>query len=348
MLRLRRLPALASVLAVACATLAVSTPALGATSTVLSKTFSAAETTAAKSFWTPSRVSATKNASLIPLTGATTLAAPSGSGPASPTAVPGPTVGSVPVVLGALFQPGYPYDPYYAPIKSTGRLDFTYPDGTPSYCSASAVRSETRNDVLTAAHCLYSVPGSSNSKHGAGWHSNLRFTPGYKNGAAPWGRWYVSRTVVNSWWAISGANDLDVGLLSMHGRNGQSLYSVTGGPAIVTNLPYDQDIMLLGYSWNYWGGGRLAYCSGAMHPRSVELPAKVRLFLEAWSCSLTSGMSGGPVWLYGGYGSNPWTGAGGLVNGVQSAYIPGTSPTTVTSAYFGNDVQALFNSVRNI
>ncbi len=254
MFRLRRLPALASVLAVACATLAAAAPALGATSAVVSKTFSAAETAAAKAFWTPSRVSAATNATLIPLTGATTLAATPDSGLASPTAVPGPSVGLVPVVLGALFQPGYPYDPYYAPIKSTGRLDFTYPDGTASYCSASAVRSETRNDVLTAAHCLCSVPGS-NTKHGAGWHSNVRFTPGYKNGTAPWGTWYVYRT---------------------------------------------------------------------------------------------SGMSGGPVWLYGGYGSNPWTGAGGLVNGVQSAYIPGTSPTTVTSAYFGNDVQALCNSVRYI
>ena len=134
----------------------------------------------------------------------------------------------------------------------------------------------------------------------------------------------------------------------MQTRNGQLLYNAVGGPGMAMNLPYDQDIMSLGYSWNYWGGNRLAYCSGTMHPRSVELPAKVRLFLETWGCNLTSGMSGGPVWLYGAYGSNPWTGAGGLVNGVQSAYIPGTSPTIVTSAYFGNEVLALFNSVRYV
>jgi hypothetical protein len=170
MLRLRRLPALASILAVACATLAVSAPApalgaTGTTSTTVSKTFSAAETTAAQSYWTPSRVSAATNATLIPVTGAT-VAAVDGADAAPTSGGPLPSSGSVPVVVGALFQPGYPYDPYYAPIKSTGRLDFTYPNNTPSFCSANVIRSESKNDVLTAAHCLYSVPGV--TRHGAG------------------------------------------------------------------------------------------------------------------------------------------------------------------------------------
>ena len=68
------------------------------------------------------------------------------------------------------------------PYRASGKLFFNIPGKTGTYvCSASMIK---RGVVVTAAHCVHEF-----GKGSAGWHTNVRFVPGYRSGAAPYGTW---------------------------------------------------------------------------------------------------------------------------------------------------------------
>lgn len=69
----------------------------------------------------------------------------------------------------------------FYPYRASGKLFFS-DGGSDFICSASLIK---KGIVLTAAHCV--------SKFGANRrYTNIRFVPGYRNGAAPYGTWAAS------------------------------------------------------------------------------------------------------------------------------------------------------------
>lgn len=67
------------------------------------------------------------------------------------------------------------------PFRTIGRLYATEPNGRVGVCSAAAVNSPNRRLIVTAAHCIRDGYGNN--------YSNIRFYPGFQDGATPYGLW---------------------------------------------------------------------------------------------------------------------------------------------------------------
>jgi hypothetical protein len=92
---------------------------------------------------------------------------------------------------------------------------------TRHHCTASVVRSSTRDILITAAHC---VTGS-----GAGYV----FAPGYHDGVAPYGRWTVTATYLDPDWLSDQDPKKDFAFLVVapqsRGGKRRQIQDVTGG-----------------------------------------------------------------------------------------------------------------------
>ena len=72
------------------------------------------------------------------------------------------------------------------PFRAAGKLFFKKSDGGSYICSAALIK---KGIVLTAAHCV--------SEFGTGQiYRDFSFVPGYKSGAAPYGKWAARSVVV--------------------------------------------------------------------------------------------------------------------------------------------------------
>jgi hypothetical protein len=171
---------------------------------------------AARAFWTPSRLAAA-----TPLPGAPVPAHLRGSPARPPAAIPSPT--------------------RFAGVPTVGPLFFT--TGTHAhFCTASVVNSHTRNLVLTAAHCVY----------GSTYASNIEFVPGYHHGMLPYGAWPVQAITVAAGWKQSQDQNLDFAFLAVASPAGtdEPIQLVTGGLRLGINRGYDQPIEVIGYNGN--------------------------------------------------------------------------------------------------
>ncbi|UQT53923.1 hypothetical protein M4V62_01865 [Streptomyces durmitorensis] len=70
-------------------------------------------------------------------------------------------------------------------LKTVGRLFFVNANGADTWCTATAVKSDNRSAVMTAAHCVRrgSSPGNTNI--------SMVFVPAYSKGKAPYGAFAV-------------------------------------------------------------------------------------------------------------------------------------------------------------
>jgi V8-like Glu-specific endopeptidase len=204
--------------------------------------------------------------------------------------------------------------------RISGRLFFVNASGHGDACSASVVRSAAELLVITAAHCVYSVP------EGAGqgrWHSNFAFVPAYDGRATgqrerePYGRWGGRRA-----WKPAGYTGLsggdwnsiyDIALIEVGARNGTLQDTVgaftpmrgrtdgrtivtIGYPGILGRTPYDGRDQL-------WCLARtqpvraVAPAAGAPMPAARAAAAATKL--GTYNCHLARGHSGGP-WVLNG------------------------------------------------
>jgi V8-like Glu-specific endopeptidase len=108
------------------------------------------------------------------------------------------------------------------------------------FCTASVVASPAGNLVLTAAHCLAGLPPS-----------QVVFVPEYRDGAAPYGVWPVTRAVVDGAWSASASPENDLAFLLVHqpGAKG-SVQSFTGGERLGFGQPPRQLVRVTGYPDN--------------------------------------------------------------------------------------------------
>ncbi|SDM00291.1 Trypsin-like peptidase domain-containing protein [Nonomuraea maritima] len=204
--------------------------------------------------------------------------------------------------------------------RVTGRLFFVNSLGQGDSCSASVVRSASGLLVVTAAHCVYSVPPGSAAGR---WHTNFAFVPAYDGRAddarrrEPYGRWGGRQAwKPDGYTGISGGDwnsVYDLALIEvgrhkrtlqdavgaftpMLNRGGRHIITTTGYPGLLGMTPYD--------------GRDQLWCVGRTHQaHSVTLAPIVTAAaqapqpgrLETDNCHLHKGHSGGP-WLVRGTG----------------------------------------------
>ncbi|QUC62886.1 trypsin-like peptidase domain-containing protein [Streptomyces sp. A2-16] len=110
-------------------------------------------------------------------------------------------------------------------------------DGKQHVCTASVVRSPHRDLIVTAAHCLDDS-------------DDLVFVPGYRAGAAPYGRWKVRKRYLPEGWSTGQSEDSDVAFATVAGDVqdvvGANLFATgtaTGATAVtVTGYPSSRDV----------------------------------------------------------------------------------------------------------
>ncbi|MEU6724261.1 trypsin-like peptidase domain-containing protein [Nonomuraea wenchangensis] len=212
--------------------------------------------------------------------------------------------------------------PYTGAARSrvTGRLFFVNSSGQGDSCSASVVRSASGLLVVTAAHCVYSVPEG--AERGA-WHSNFAFVPAYDGRATderqrePYGRWGGRRAwkpdaytglAGGDWNSVYDVALIEVGrregtlqdavgaLTPLLSQGGRHTVIAAGYPGVLGRKPYDGRDQL-------WCLARtqparaLAAVNAAVNAAAVPstgLADEPVGKLETYNCHLSKGHSGGP------------------------------------------------------
>jgi V8-like Glu-specific endopeptidase len=185
--------------------------------------------------------------------------------------------------------------------RTVGKLFFS-DSGADYVCSAAAIRTQKRNKVLTAGHCVHTGPHPEDgllpglcllvcpAPH---YFSNWMFVPRYENGAAPYGKWVATRGVVSDGWRTHENFTQDQGVLSMARRNGKRLVDVIGGNRVALNQSARQaGVRIWGWPAETPYDGETAWrCDGATVRDDSYWKGDAEM-----SCSMTAGSSGGP-WI---------------------------------------------------
>lgn len=229
--------------------------------------------------------------------------------------------------------------PSLPPEITTGKVFFHTADGRSWLCSGSLVNSGGKDLVITAGHCVYGASGG--EIPGETWHTNWLFAPAYSNGNAPYGYWaaaslWTLSDYINSPNQTDESNDLGAAILYPN-SSGQRAVDLLGGQGYTWN----QNSSL--YIWDF-GYPAEAPFDGSVNETCDGFESYSFLIgMEVLPCNLTGGSSGGP-WLQDFFGTD---GAYGHVNGVndaRSAFFP----LDITSLYFGDNAQQLYDMVQNL
>jgi V8-like Glu-specific endopeptidase len=232
----------------------------------------ASQAAAVARYWTPARMRSARPLDQI-IKGSTGSAArPSETASASFASVPNTT------------QP---------PFTAVGRV-FLKVGNYAGFCSGTAIDSPSRQLVLTAGHCLYSIlPGHlipTSARY-------FDFVPDYSHGQAPFGEFIGRKGFLPRPWLRSINENFDMAAVLTHpNAEGQNVAdAVGGGIPIATDRARDQEYQVLGYpggperknmqecDGRFAGDDQLTYPLGG--PPSLGV-----------GCFMGEGASGGP-WL---------------------------------------------------
>lgn len=176
------------------------------------------------------------------------------------------------------------------------------------FCTASVVRSEDRDVIATAAHCLGSL-------------DTTYFAPGYRDGEAPYGLWKLTGMYVAPGWTDGEDPDADIAFATVAPLDGRQIEDLVGGFPVAAEQPADARVSIVGYPSR---GDSPLYCANATSllsetQRRIECPA------------LSGGTSGSP-WL-----------VHGALAGVLGGYEGGgTVPEVSYSAVMGDQAVELY------
>ncbi|MFK0253834.1 trypsin-like serine peptidase [Streptomyces sp. NPDC090445] len=179
------------------------------------------------------------------------------------------------------------------------------------FCTAAVVRSEGRDVIATAAHCM-------------GDPQNTVFAPGYRDGRAPYGLWRLTGVFVAPDW--TGGEDPDADLafatvVPVDGGHGRSVEDAVGGFPVAAGQPDDAAVTVIGYPSTEDAplrcGNTTALYSGTQ--RRIDCP------------DLGGGTSGSP-WLVDGA-------VAGVLGGHEGG---GTDPDVSYSAVMGDRAVELY------
>ena len=178
----------------------------------------------------------------------------------------------------------------------------------PHYCSASVVHSESRNLILTAAHCI------------GGTGRGIEFAPGYHDGISPSGVWDVERVYLDPGWVHGQDPADDVAVLTLAPHGDKQIEDVVPAPTLAAAPAAGVVVTVDGYVAGE--GGR---------PISCTAPTYYTTGYPSFDCDgYSAGVSGGP-WLVGKH-------VVGIIGGLLQG---GCSPDTSYSPVFGPAVARL-------
>ncbi|HEV7672676.1 MAG TPA: hypothetical protein VGS22_29500 [Thermoanaerobaculia bacterium] len=201
------------------------------------------------------------------------------------------------------------------PHRWIGRLTFTTPSGNAS-CSATSI---SGNNFVTAAHCIYD---STNNL----FYSNWVFSPAYRNGSTPNGKFAATTcTILTAWanltgsYSISGWTRYDVAVCTV-GTNssGQTLNTAVGFAGRIWGAGNNQLSFIAGYPQQTYTGAIISN-GPTQYLRSCTAESfSFTTDTLGAGCSWGPGISGGP-WLL---GYKPFV-VSGQVNSVCSGLFIG-------------------------
>ncbi|MEV6950610.1 trypsin-like peptidase domain-containing protein [Streptomyces sp. NPDC051183] len=176
------------------------------------------------------------------------------------------------------------------------------------FCTAAVVRSDDRNVIATAAHCLGDLEGTV-------------FAPGYRDGKAPYGVWRLTGMYVAPDWTDGQDPDDDIAFATVAPVDGREVEDTVGGFPVAAEQPGDATVTVVGY------------------PSSGETPLRcangTTLFSETQrriECPDLSGGTSGSPWL-----------VDGALAGVLGGYEGGgTVPEVSYSAVMGDQAVELY------
>ncbi|GAA4321933.1 hypothetical protein GCM10023178_33890 [Actinomadura luteofluorescens] len=206
---------------------------------------------------------------------------------------------------------------------TVGRLEFDDPvTHEHGLCTGAVVRSNNRNLVITAGHCM-SKGGESRK------YENFKFRPGAsKDQPAPFGVFEGFRANSVKQWGVDGDDRYDFGFINVKpNQQGRRLGDAVGENGIIINQPYVAPRTVISYL------GPLLTQKECFGETRIFLPppeSRVRI-----DCDYPRGSSGGP-WLKD-YDASTRL---GLINGVLSHIVH--DPTYNLSPYFDDGVWAQY------
>ncbi|MCG5211659.1 trypsin-like serine peptidase [Streptosporangium soli] len=210
-----------------------------------------------------------------------------------------------------------------AVTRTTGRVFLTLA-GVDFVCSASTVRSASRDVVVTAGHCV---------KDGAGaWADNWTFVPGYRDGRKPYGSYTARRMFVAEPWARGGGDDHDLGMVALNTSDGKHVADAVGTQEIAFGGRRGGRTHGFGFPADPpYDGRELVYCAGRLrqdpHGQSGD---------QGLTCDMTAGSSGGP-WFT---GFDAETGTGTITSVSSFKYTD--DRRTMYGPYFGESAEQLY------
>ena len=222
-------------------------------------------------------------------------------------------------------------NPKSKPFRTHGKVFFTL--GALDYvCSGTSVKSDTKSLVVTAGHCIYSQMD--------GYASRFVFAPARINGNNPFGRWTAKRLKTTPQWKNNENESYDVGMATMHKRNGKKLANVVGKRGIAFNKGRDLRFDVFGYpAESPYNGETMYRCDSPAQGTDNSMPNPEPTRID---CSMTGGSSGGG-----------WVINGENVNSVISYGYECVIPLPICSnpdegklfgPYFGGVIKTLYRS----
>ncbi|MEU9236352.1 trypsin-like serine peptidase [Streptomyces subrutilus] len=200
-----------------------------------------------------------------------------------------------------------------APDAAADRVGALFAGGLDGghFCTASVVRSEGRDVIATAAHCLEDPDGTV-------------FAPGYREGEAPYGTWRITGVYVAPGWTDGEDPDADIAFATVapvDGGRSERVEDLVGGFPVAARQPADATVTVIGYPSGEEAPLRCANTTALLSPtqRRIECP------------DLSGGTSGSP-WLVDGA-------LAGVLGGHEGG---GTVPEVSYSALLGGQAVELY------
>ncbi len=211
-----------------------------------------------------------------------------------------------------------------AVARTTGRVFLTM-GGADFVCSASTIRSASRDLVVTAGHCVKDGKGE--------WAENWTFVPGYGTGGhKPYGQWTARQMFVAGPWSRSGDDSYDVGMVALNPSGGRHVADVVGTQRIAFNGTRGGHTYGFGYPADPpYDGEHLVYCAGPLRDDPYGDTHD-----QGLGCGMTAGSSGGP-WLS---AFDAATGRGTITS--LSSFKYSNDQRTMYGPFFGDSAKKLF------
>ncbi|WP_046778062.1 trypsin-like serine peptidase [Streptomyces yangpuensis] len=199
------------------------------------------------------------------------------------------------------------------PGAEADRVGALFADGLEGghFCTAAVVRSDDRDVIATAAHCLEST-------------GTTVFAPGYRDGEAPYGLWKITGVHVAPEWTAGQDPDADIAFATVEPVDGgrtRRVEDVVGGFPVAAGQPAGARVTVIGY------------------PRTLEAPLR---------CANTTGLFSptqrriGCPDLSGGTSGSPWLVDGALTGVLGGHEGGGTVPEISYSAVLGDRAVELY------